>query len=181
MEKGVITATQRDESHGDCPVMLLRRRLGRIFTLRRLCSLFGATRSMLIIMSCWNRTKPSLRNGFVRNWCVWAELCAKNGHKTSRGTKKWFYSMTTFGLTLSNPLKPTWKYSNGKSYPTRRIPQILRRAIITCSGRWHMVWLISSSTHMKTSKNGFIRGQPQKMNTFTVTVFELYQKDGQKL
>ena len=30
-------------------------------------------------------------------------------------------------------------------------------------------------------ENGLIRGQSQKMNTFTVTVFELYQKDGQNL
>ena len=62
------------------------------------------------------------------------------------------------GLTLANPLKPTWKRSNGKSYPTRCIPQILRRPIITCSGRWHMVWLISRSAHMKTSKKSLIRG-----------------------
>ena len=66
-------------------------------------------------------------------------------HNSSRGTKKWFYSMTKLGLTLPNSLKPTWKSSNGKSYPTHRIPQILRRLTITCSGRWHMVWLISSS------------------------------------
>ena len=31
--------------------------------------------------------------------------------------------------------EPTWKRSNGKSYPNCRIPQILRRPIITCSGR----------------------------------------------
>ena len=54
--------------------------------------------------------------------------------------------------------KHTCKRSNSKFYPTRRIPQILRRPIITYSGRWHMVWLISSSAHMKTSKNGLIRG-----------------------
>ena len=70
---------------------------------------------------------------------------------TSRGTK-------TLGLTLPNSLKPTWKSSNGKSYRTFRISQILRRLIITCSGRWHMIWLISSSAHMKTSENGLIRG-----------------------
>ena len=58
-------------------------------------------------------------------------------------------------LTLPNQLKPSWKRSNGKSYLTRRILQILRRPIITCFGRWHMVWLISSSAHMKTSKNGW--------------------------
>ena len=118
---------------------------------------------------------------FIRSWCVWGEHWAENGHNTSRDTKKWFYSMTTLGLTLPSPLKPSWKRSNGKYYPTRRISQILRGPIITCSGRWHMVWLISSSAYMKTSKNGLIRGGPQKMNTFTVTVFELYQEDGQKL
>ena len=84
-------------------------------------------------------------------------LC-KSGHNTSRGTKKWSYRMKTLGLTLLNLLKPRWKCSNGKSYPTRRIFQILRRPIITCSVRWHMVWLISSSAHMKTSKNVLIHG-----------------------
>ena len=73
----------------------------------------------------------------------------KKQYNTSRGTKKWFYSMTTLRLTLPNPLKSTWKHSNGKFYPTRRIPQILRRPIITCSGRWYMVWLISSTAHMQ--------------------------------
>ena len=51
MKNGFITATQREESHGDCPVMLLRRRLGRIFTLRRLCCVFGGTRSVLFIIN----------------------------------------------------------------------------------------------------------------------------------
>ena len=112
MKSGFVTATQREESHGDCPVvMLLRRRLGRICTLRRLCCVIGGTRSVLFIMSCWNQTKPSLGNGIERNWCVWAEICAKNGNNTNRGTKKWFYSMTTLGLTLPNPIKSTWKHS----------------------------------------------------------------------
>ena len=52
---------------------------------------------MLFIMSRWNQTKPLLGNGIERNWLVWAEHAAKNGHNTSRGTKKWFYSMKTFG------------------------------------------------------------------------------------
>ena len=95
------------------------------------------TRLVLFIISCWNRTKLLLGNGIERNWCVWAEHCAKNGHNTSRGTKKWFYSMTTLGLTVPTPLKPTWKRSNGNFYLTRRTPQILRRPIIACSGRWH--------------------------------------------
>ena len=93
---------------------------------------------MLFIMSCWN--------------------CEKNVHNTSRGMKKWLYSLTTLGHTLPNLLKPSWKCSNGKSYPTRRIPQILHHPIITYSGRWHMVWLSSSFAHMKTSKNVLIRG-----------------------
>ena len=41
MKNLFITATYREESHGDSPVMLLRRQLGRIFTLRRLCCVFG--------------------------------------------------------------------------------------------------------------------------------------------
>ena len=158
MKNWFISATPREESHGDCPAMLLRRRLSRIFTMRRLYCVFGGTRSVLFIMSCWKRTKPSLGNSIKRNWCAWAEHCAKNGHNTNRVTKKWFYSMTTLGPTLPNPLKPPWKRSNWKSYPTCRIPQILRRLIITRSGRWHMFWLISSSDHTKTSKNGLIRG-----------------------
>ena len=91
MKNGFITATQREESHGDCSVMFLRRLLGRIFTLRRLCCVFGGTRSLLFIMSCWNWTKPSLGNGIKCNRCVWAEHSAKNGQNTSRGTQKWFY------------------------------------------------------------------------------------------
>ena len=35
MKNGFIAETQREESHEDCPVMLLRRRLGRIFTGQR--------------------------------------------------------------------------------------------------------------------------------------------------
>ena len=85
--------------------MLLPRRFGWIFTLRRLCCVFGGPRSVSFIMSCWNRTKPSLRNGIERNWCVWAEHCTKNGHNTSSDTKKWSYTMTTLGLMLPNPLK----------------------------------------------------------------------------
>ena len=58
--------------------------------------------------------------------------------------------MTTFGLKLPNPLKPTWKCSNGKSHPTR--PQMLRRPIITCSRRWHIEkwldsWIASKDEH----------------------------------
>ena len=49
---------------------------------------------VIYIMSRWNRTKSSLGNGIECNWCVWAEHCTKNGHNTSRGTKKWFYSIS---------------------------------------------------------------------------------------
>ena len=43
---------QKRKGHVDCPVMFLRRRFGRIFTLRKLCCVFGGTRSVLFIMSC---------------------------------------------------------------------------------------------------------------------------------
>ena len=59
---------------------------------------------------------------------------------------------------VAKPVKTFLETSNGESCPIRRIPQVLRRPIITCSGGRHMVWLISSSGHMKTSINGLIRG-----------------------
>ena len=99
IKNGSIAATQREKGHLDCPVMLLRCRLRPLFTLRRLCCVFGGTRSLLFIMSCWNRMKLWLGYGIEHNWWVWAEHCAKTGHNTSRGTKKWFYSMTTLGLS----------------------------------------------------------------------------------
>ena len=102
---------------------------------------------MLFIMSCWNRTKPSLGNGIERNWSVWAEHWAKNGHNTSRGTKKWFYSMTTLGLTLPNPLKPTWKHSNGKFRSYEDIEKCLDS------------WLASKDEHFY--RNG-IRALPER-------------------
>ena len=116
-----ITTTQREESHGNCPIIILRRRLGQIFTLRRLCCIW-CDQVRVIYYEPLKPNELSLGNSIERDWCVWAEDCAKNGHNTSRGTKKWFCSMTALGLTLPNPLKHIWKRSNGKSYLTRRIP-----------------------------------------------------------
>ena len=50
------------------------------------------------------------------------------------------------------PLKNYLQCSNEKFYSNRRILQILLRPIITCSRPWHMVWLISSSSHMEHRK-----------------------------
>ena len=72
----------------------------------------------VIYYALLNQTKSSLGNCIERNWWVWVEHSAKNDHNTSRGTKKWFNSMTTLGLTLPNTLKPTWKRSIGNSYNT---------------------------------------------------------------
>ena len=44
----------------------------------------------------------------------------KEGQKTLKTLMLFIMS-----LTLPNPLKPTWKRSSGKSYPTRRIPNIM--------------------------------------------------------
>ena len=112
--------------------------LGRIFTLRRLCCIFGGTRSVFFIMSCWNQTKPSLENVIERNWYVWAEHCAKNGHNTSRGTKKWFYSMTTLALTLPNPLNPAGTAQMGSPTPPAVLPRYcaVRLLLVPVDGTW---------------------------------------------
>ena len=59
---------------------------------------------------------------------------------------------------VAKPVKSYLETLKWEVLPTRRILQILRRPIITYSGRWHIVWLISSSTHKKSSNNGLIRG-----------------------
>ena len=57
----------------------------------------------------------------------------------------------------AKPVKTYLETLKWEILPHPPYPQILRRPIITCSGRWHMVWLISSSARMKTSKNVLIR------------------------
>lgn len=49
------------------------------------------------------------------------------------------------------------------------------------SVRWNIVWLISSSTHMKLSQHGLIRGEPQKLNTPPLMILELCQQDAKLL
>ena len=71
MKNGSTTIIRSAENHGKCPNMPPRRRPDRIFTVRRLCSVFVGTISVLCIMSCWNRGKPSQGIGIERNWCVW--------------------------------------------------------------------------------------------------------------
>lgn len=75
----------------------------------------------------------------------------EKSHNSSRGTIKWFYSMTTLGLMLLNPLKPIWKCSSG----------------------------LSQQFHLhEDKKNGLIRRWPHKMNTFTVKECEISRKIG---
>ena len=88
--------------------------------------------------------------------------------------------MTMLGLTLPNPLKPTWKRSNRKSHPpyTSDIAPFdyyLFRSMAHGLAdqqfrsyedieKWLDSWIASEDEHF-----------------YTVAVFELYQKDGQKL
>ena len=84
--------------------------------------------------------------------------------------------MKTLSLTLPNPLKSTWKRSNRKSYPTRRIPQILRRPVIMFRSmtdgmadqqfhsyedieKWLDSWIASKDKHFY--RNG-IRALPER-------------------
>lgn len=75
--------------------------------------------------------------GLVSTWYSifnWSERCAKNGHSTPRDTLPY----------VTEPVK-TYASSMGSS-TTRYISQIWYPPIVTCSGRWHMVWLFSKST-----------------------------------
>ena len=47
-------------------------------------------------------------NGIERNWCVWANYCAKNGHNTSRDTK----TVTVFKLCQKDVQKLQLRMGN---------------------------------------------------------------------
>ena len=68
------------------------------------------------------------------------------------------FSTTTLGHTLLKSSRKVWKHLTGMSYPTRRIRQTLLLRITTCSGRWLMAWLSSTSLLMKKPKIGSILG-----------------------
>ena len=92
---------------------------------------------ILFIMSCWNRTKPSLGNGIERNWCVSAEHCAKNGQNTSRGTKKWFFSMTNARPHVAKPVK-TYLETLKWKFPPVVFPRYcaVRLLFVSVDGTW---------------------------------------------
>lgn len=81
---------------------------------------------------------------------------------------------------IANPDEPYIGTPRRRSYPTCHIPQIMDCPVTTSSVKWHIVWLINSSTHMKNYKRELIRGKPQKMNGSTKMVFTLYQEDMKK-
>ena len=68
------------------------------------------------------------------NCCVWVEYSLKN---VKQGLETVIQQYDNFWLLIAkpNPLKGTWKRSNGKFYPIRHIPQILHPPIITYSVR----------------------------------------------
>ena len=56
---GSTTVIPSAENHRECPDTPPRRRPDRTFSVPRLCFAFGDTSSVLCIMNCWNRVKPS--------------------------------------------------------------------------------------------------------------------------
>lgn len=157
--------------------MLLHRWLRWIFTMRTFFCAFGATKGVKSIQNSWNRAKPTLDRVVQLRRCNWAEYCTKEGHITSRGTTKWFYSITTLFLIMRNQLESTYKRSNSwYCHDPLYFPDIARPNV-TCSVRWHTGWIMSSFTHMPISQNCMICGKPRIMNTSTAMVSELSQKD----
>ena len=65
-----------------------------------------------------------------------------------------------------------------RSYPTRRTLQMLIHPTTICFDRWHTAWLISITALKKKSKNGSIRGSPQKTHRFLKMVSDNCHKDG---
>ena len=64
--------------------------------------------------------------------------------------------------------------------PICRTLQTLLLPTNICFDRWHAAYHISTSALMKKSKNGLIRGLPQKTHRFVDMVSQNYEKDGKK-
>ena len=73
--------------------------------------------------------------GLSNNWWDWAEHSRKNASTTPNMTKL-FSCMIMFDHMLRRRSKSTWKHSNRKFYPSRRILQTL--LLPTCSDRWRL-------------------------------------------
>ena len=73
----------------------------------------------------------------------------------------------------------TWKRWNGRLYPSRccsfRLPFVSIDGTRPGSSEFSLLW-----KSQKKSKNGSIRGSPQKTHLFSEMVFDNYQKDGKK-
>ena len=166
-KNGSTTIYSSAKNHGECPDMPPCRRPDRIFTVPRLCSAFGGTRSVWSVMSSWNWVQLSQGMGIERNWCVWAEHWRKNGQSTKRDTTKLSSSMTMLGHMSQDRSRHIWKRCNGRSHPTRLTLHTLLLSTTICFDRWHTAWLNSISALMK---NRF----------FFKVVSDNYQKDWKK-
>ena len=158
MKNGSTTITQRRGNHRDHLAMLQHRQPSRIFMEKNSCCVFGGISLVSYIMSCSNWTKPLLGLSTEHNWWDWAEHSRKNAPTTTPGMTKLFSCMIMLDRMLRRRSKPTWKYSIGKFYPTRRIHQTLPLPITIYFDRWRMACLSSTSHHMKISKIGSIIG-----------------------
>ena len=104
-------------------------------------------------------------------WMRLTEHWRKNGRFASRVTR---------GHMLQNEWKPIWKRLNGKLYPNSCIHQTLPRQIITCSDRWHIVWLCSSFILMKMPKMSLlVVSLKRRIFFFSDVKFKCCQKDGE--
>ena len=73
----------------------------------------------------------------------WAKCWVKINQNTNHGAKSLICIIKTLGLTLLNPLKPTWKRLNGNFYTIRHIPQIFWSSLVPFDGTWSS-WLVVS-------------------------------------
>ena len=126
----------------------------RIFMEKNLCCVFGGISLVSCIMSCSNRTRPLLGLSTEHNWWDWAEHSRKNAHTTTLGMTKLFSCMIMLDHMLRRRSKPSRNTQMGSSLPPppRRILQTLLLPTITCSDRWCMACLSSTSHHMKIPK-----------------------------
>ena len=101
-------------------------------------------------------------------------------HNMPKEMTKWSFSTARLANTLLKSSRELWKHLTGMFYRARCIRQALLLRTTTCSRRWLMAWLSSTSLLMKKPKIGSILGPPQKMRIFPNAVSVCCLKDGQR-
>ena len=93
-EKWIYFEDPKRKNHGKAQAHHPHRPHDRIASAERRCAVFGGTRGVWSIMSCYIQGKRLILNVINNNWLIWTVSCLKKGQNTERGNTKSFFFTT---------------------------------------------------------------------------------------